>query len=47
MLNKLGEYDVFIQRLTLHQNGVNFGQQFNGAIRTRVTALHDNLQCRQ
>ena len=29
---------LVIQRLALHQNGVEFRQQFNGAIRTSLTA---------
>ena len=31
-----------VQKLTLHQNGVEFRQQFNGAIRTSLTAPHDD-----
>ena len=30
----------------MHQNGVEFRQQFNGAIRTSVTALYYNVRRR-
>ena len=37
---------MIIQWLALHQNGVDFCQQFNGAIRTSLTALYNNVQRR-
>ena len=33
---------LIVQKLALHQNGVEFRQQFNGAIRTSLTAPHDD-----
>ena len=33
-----------VQRLALHQNGVEFRQQFNGAIITSLTALYDDVR---
>ena len=39
------KWSIFIaQRLTLHKNGVEFCQQFNGAIRTSLTALYDDVR---
>ena len=35
-----------VQRLALHQNGVEFRQQFYGAIRTSLTALYDDVRRR-
>ena len=32
---------LIVQRLALHQNAVEFGQQFNGAI--SLTAPYDNV----
>ena len=32
------------QRLALHQNGVEFCQQFNGSIRTSLTATYDEVR---
>ena len=37
---------LIVQRLALHQNGVEFRQQFNGAIRTSLSAPHDNVRRR-
>ena len=37
---------LIVQRLALHQNGVEFRQQFNGAIRTSLSAPYDNIRCR-
>ena len=34
--------NLIVQRLALHQNGVEFCQQFNGAIRTSLTASYDD-----
>ena len=34
---------LIVQKLTLHQNGVEFHQQFNGAIRISVTASYDDI----
>ena len=34
-----------LQKLALHQNGVEFRQQFNGAIRSSLAALYDDVQC--
>ena len=36
---------LIVQKLTLHQNGVEFHQQFNGAIRTSLSAPYDNVRC--
>ena len=36
---------LIIQRLALHQNRVEFRQQFIGAIIISLTALHDIAQC--
>ena len=35
---------LIVQKLALHQNGVEFCQQFNGAIRTSLTAPHDDIR---
>ena len=35
---------LIVQRLALHENGVEFRQQFNGAIRTSLSAPYDNVQ---
>ena len=35
-----------VQRLALHQNGVEFCHQYNGAIRTSVTSQYDDVQRR-
>ena len=35
-----------VQKLVLHKNGVEFCQQFNGAIRTSLTATYDYVQRR-
>ena len=35
---------LIVQRLALHQNGVEFCEQFNGAIRTSLAAPYDNLR---
>ena len=49
--NKLGPWYVpklpilIVQRLPLHQNGVEFRQQFNGTIRTSLTATYDVVRC--
>ena len=32
---------LIVQRLAIHQNGVEFGQQFNGAIRTSLIAPYN------
>ena len=37
---------MIVQRLVLHQNGVEFRQQLNGAIRTSVTVPYDDVQRR-
>ena len=37
---------LIIHRLALHQNGVEFRQQFNGAIRTSLTAPYDHVRRR-
>ena len=37
---------LIVQRLALHQNGVEFRQQFNGAIRTSLSVPHDNVRRR-
>ena len=37
---------LIVQKLGLHKNGVDFCQQFNGTIRTSLTALYANLRCR-
>ena len=37
---------LIVQKLALHQNGVEFRQQFNGAIRTSLTAPHDDVRRR-
>ena len=34
---------LIVQRLALHQNGVEFRQQFNGAIRTSLSAPYANV----
>ena len=34
---------LIVHRLALHQNGVEFLQQFNGAIRTSLTAMYDDV----
>ena len=37
------KWSIFIvQKLVLHKNGVEFCQQFNGAIRTSLTGPHDD-----
>ena len=33
---------LIVLKLALHQNGVEFRQEFNGAIRTSLTAPHDD-----
>ena len=35
-----------VQKLALHKNGVEFRQQFNGVIRTNLTATYNNVQHR-
>ena len=41
------ELSIFVvQRLALHQNGVEFRQQFNGVVRTSLSALYDNVRRR-
>ena len=35
-----------VQRLALHQNAVEFRQQFNGAIRTSLFATYDDVRRR-
>ena len=37
---------LIVQRLALHQNGVEFRQQFNDSIRTSLSAPYDNVRCR-
>ena len=37
---------MIIQRLALHQNGVEFHQLFNDAIRTSLITLYDDVQRR-
>ena len=37
--------NLIIQKLDLHQNGVEFCQQFNGAIRTSLTTQFNGVQC--
>ena len=37
---------LIVQKLALHQNGVEFRQQFNGAIRTSLTAPYNDVQRR-
>ena len=37
---------LIVHRLGLHQNGVEFRQQFNGAIRTSITAIYDDVRYR-
>ena len=37
---------LIVQKLALHQNGVEFRQQFNGAIRTSLTAPYDDVRRR-
>ena len=34
---------LIVQRLALHQNGVDFHQQFNGAISTSISSPYDNV----
>ena len=41
--NNLG-WILIVQKLALHENGVEFCQQFNGAIRTILTASYDDVQ---
>ena len=45
-LNTLRPYNMIlsVQRLALHQNEVEFLQQFIGAIIISLTALYDNVQ---
>ena len=38
--------NLLVQRLDLHQNGVEFCQQFNGAIRSSLTAPYNGVQGR-
>ena len=33
---------LIVQKLTLHQNGVEFHQQFNGAIRSSLSASYND-----
>ena len=41
------ELSIFVvQRLALHQNGVEFHQQFNGAISTSISSPYDNVRRR-
>ena len=35
---------LIVQKLALHQNGVEFRQQFNGVIRISIIATYDDLQ---
>ena len=35
---------MIVQKLALHQNGVEFRQQFNGAIGASLTALYDDAR---
>ena len=35
---------MIVQKLALHENGVEFRQQFNGAIRTSLTASYDDVR---
>ena len=37
---------MIVQRLALHQDEVEFYQQFNGAIRTSQTALYNDVRRR-
>ena len=37
---------LIVQRLALHQNVIEFHQQFNGAIRASLTALYDDVRRR-
>ena len=37
---------LIVQKLALHQNGVEFRQQFNGAIKTSLTAYCDDVRRR-
>ena len=37
---------LIVERLAFHQNGVEFHQQFNGAIRTSLTVPYDHVQHR-
>ena len=37
---------LIVQKLALHQNGVEFRQQVNGSIRTSLTAPHDDIRRR-
>ena len=37
---------LIVQRQALHQNGVEFRQQFNGAIKTSLTALYNDVRRR-
>ena len=37
--SKIVNFDCTVQKLVLHQNGVEFHQQFNGAIGASLTAL--------
>ena len=37
---------LIVQRLALHQNGAEFRQQFNGAIRGRLIAPYDDVRRR-
>ena len=37
---------MILQRLAFIQNSVKYRQQFNGAIRSNITASYDDIQCR-
>ena len=37
-------YILIVKRLALHQNGVEFCQQLNNAIRTNLTAAYNDIQ---